>query len=76
MGIPVVTTDCSGMNELLENGKYGVITENNEEALYTGIKKLIESPDKLAYYKEMAAERSRDFSLEKLMQPIESLLLE
>ena len=76
LGIPVVTTDCSGMHELLGNGKYGVITENNEEALYAGIKELIESPAKLAHYKEMAAERSRDFSLDKLMQPIESLLLE
>ena len=76
LGIPVVTTDCSGMHELLGNGKYGVITENNEEALYAGIKELIESPAKLAHYKAMAAERSRDFSLERLMQPIENLLLE
>ena len=32
LGIPVVTTNCAGMNELLENGRYGVISECNDKA--------------------------------------------
>ena len=33
LGLPVVTTDCSGMNELLQGEKYGIITENSEATL-------------------------------------------
>ena len=41
VGTPVITTLCSGMQELLDNGTYGMIVENNEESLYNGLKKLI-----------------------------------
>ena len=46
VGTPVVTTLCSGMTELLgENNEYGIVTENNEDALYEGIKKMLTTPD-------------------------------
>lgn len=76
LGIPVITTNCSGMDELLKGGKCGIITENSEEALYKGLKQLLDNPSQLQYYKEKAIERGKDFSLEKLMEPIEKLLYE
>lgn len=40
VGTPVVSTNCSGAYELLgKNNEYGIVTENNEDALYEGIKK-------------------------------------
>lgn len=42
LGLPVVTTDCSGMNELLQGEKYGIITENSEATLFEGIKQLLD----------------------------------
>lgn len=76
LGIPVITTNCSGMDELLKGGECGIITENSEDALYKGLKQLLDNPIQLQYYKEKAIERGKDFSLEKLMGPIEKLFSE
>lgn len=76
LGIPVITTDCSGMDELLKGGECGIITENSEEALYNGLKQLLDNPTQIQYYKEKAIERGKDFSLKNLMEPIEKLFLE
>ena len=55
VGTPVCTVDVSGMKEMLgENNEYGVVTENSEEALYLGIKRLLDNPALLARYKELA----------------------
>ena len=47
LGIPVISTDCSGPNELLHEGKYGLLVENSEEGLFQGIKILLDDPTKL-----------------------------
>jgi glycosyltransferase involved in cell wall biosynthesis len=76
VGTPVVTTLVSGMKEMLgENNEYGIVTENNEEALYEGIKYLLDNPDKLAYYKEKALERGKTFSTENTVKAVEDMLL-
>ena len=50
------------MEEMLgEHNEWGIVTENNEEALYQGIKDLLCHPDKLAHYKEKAIERGKLF---------------
>ena len=74
LGLPVVTTDCSGMTELLgENNEYGIVTQNDDEALYQGIKQLITDKRLIDYYKEKAQYRSKDFSLQHLMNSIEDI---
>lgn len=74
LGLPVVTTDCSGMNELLQGEKYGIITENSEATLFEGIKQLLDHPEQLSHYKEKVIKRGKEFTLEVLMKPIETLL--
>ena len=76
LGIPVITTNCSGMAELLKNGECGMITENDEQALYDGVKQLLEDDVLLEDYRKKAVERGRDFTIESLMKPIEKLLIE
>lgn len=44
LGVPVITTDCAGMGEILENGRYGRIVENTDEALYLGLKQVLDDP--------------------------------
>lgn len=75
LGLPVITTDCSGMAELLKNGECGVITKNDEEAFYQGLKKLLNDSTLLAHYRKKAIERGKDFTIESLMKPIEALLM-
>ena len=76
LGNPVVTTLCSGMQELLgENNEYGIITENNEDALYEGIKEMLTTPGLLNHYAEKALERGKEFSTEKTTRAVEEMLL-
>lgn len=57
VGTPVITTECSGMRELLgENQEYGVITENNEKDLYIALKELLCNDEKLKEIK-LAAQK-------------------
>lgn len=76
LGTPVCTVEVSGMKEMLgENNEWGIVTDNNETALYEGIKGLLDDPQRLAYYKEKAAERGRWFSTEETVRATEEMLL-
>lgn len=59
LGLPVITTDCAGMYELLGNNEYGIITDNTEEALYYGLLNLLSNRDKFDFYKSQALARSK-----------------
>ncbi|MBQ8813399.1 MAG: glycosyltransferase [Lachnospiraceae bacterium] len=75
VGTPVCTVDVSGMKEMLgENNEWGIVTENSEEALYQGIKRLLDDPKLLAYYKQKATQRGKIFSTENTICAVEEML--
>jgi len=75
VGTPVCTVDVSGMKEMLgENDEYGVVTENSEEALYRGIKQLLDDLALLAYYREKAEERGKTFGTENTVRAVEDMM--
>lgn len=74
LGLPIVTTNCSGMSEILNDGRYGVITENDTDSLYEGVKTFLTNPDFLRLYKRSSQKRGQDFSIDALMPQVESLL--
>lgn len=75
VGTPVCTTEVSGMREMLgENNEWGVVTENNEEALYQAIKRLLDDPALLAHYRGKAKERGKVFSTEKTVRAVEEMM--
>lgn len=61
VGTPVITTLCSGMEELLGDNEYGVITENDADALHSALLEFLNNKEKLSYYKQKALERGRLF---------------
>lgn len=61
LGTPVVTTDCTGMREILGNSEYGLITENSEEGIFEGMKKMLGCTALYSDYKEKAALRGEAF---------------
>lgn len=76
VGTPVCTVEVSGMKEMLgENNEWGIVTDNDEEALYQGIKRLLEDPELLAHYQEKAAQRGKTFSTENTVHAVENMLL-
>ncbi len=66
LGKTVVTTNCSGMDELLGENEYGIITENNDEAFTEGLRKILSNPQLLDEYTKKAQTRGQHFSKEKL----------
>lgn len=74
VGTPVVTTRVSGMEEMLgaENA-YGIITDNNENALYEGIKQMLTEPGLLEQYTKKAEERGKFFSCERTTAAAEEM---
>lgn len=75
LGKPVVTTDCTGMHELLGDSEYGLITGNSEEALHAGLRRMLEDPSLRERYAAKAAVRGRDFFARKLTESTERFLI-
>lgn len=73
LGKPIVTVNCSGMTELLgKNNEYGIVTDNNEEALLEGMKQLMD-PNVFEMYSHKIKERSEFFSQDRAIKRIEEL---
>ena len=69
LGKPIVTTDCSGMNELLGDSEYGMITPNEDNAFYQGIKGMLsKDSNQLQHYSEKSLERGKMFSADYLTE--------
>ena len=45
LGCPVLATDVAGIREQLTHGKTGWIVDNSEDAIYEGLKYLLENPE-------------------------------
>lgn len=74
LGLPVVSTEVSGVREQLGvNCEYGLITENDEIALYNGLKQLLDNKEKFSYYQKMAKIQGKEFQIASLMNGVESL---
>lgn len=75
VGTPVCTTDVSGMKEMLgTNNEYGYIVDNDEKALYEGIKKFIDSYEFYDNYKKQAKLRGEFFSTDNTVNSVEEML--
>lgn len=74
--MPVLTTDCFGMSEILDNGKYGIIVENNEESLYDGIKNVLLNPEIIRKIKSLLRQRTNYFSKKERIMFIDELFMQ
>lgn len=75
VGTPVVTTLCSGMQEMLgENNEYGIVTDNNEDTLYAGVKRILTEEGLLEHYSKQASERGSFFDTKNTTKAVEKML--
>lgn len=56
---PVITTNCGGPADIVDNGRYGILVDNSSEGVYKGMKKVLDNP-------ALSVEYSRD--LDKALQ--------
>ena len=73
----IIATDVSGVTEMLENGKLGLITENSEEGIYHGMKKALINPEHFISYQDNLEHYEMPFNLknsvDKMMEIIDNL---
>ncbi len=75
LGVPVVSTDCSGARELLGvDNEYGIVVENSGEGVYRGMKQMLADPALRAHYAAQAALRGSRFSPEETVRAVEEML--
>lgn len=72
LGKPIVTTDVSGMRELLGDSEYGLIVENDDEAFCKGFSKMMLDDRLREHYCRCVSHRGEQFSSAALTQDTEA----
>ena len=67
LGKPIISTECSGASELLENNKYGLLAKQSDEDLALKMKTFLEDTDLVEYYRQKALEGSEKFNDDKTL---------
>ena len=66
--VPIIATNCSGVKEILGDSAYGIVVENDEEAIYDVIKSAIMNPSLRDYYKKKIIERKNFFDYDSTVR--------
>lgn len=70
----IIATDVSGVREMLENGKLGLMVENSEEGIYSGMKKALENPEFFDEYVRNLNDYEMPFTLENSVKSIRKII--
>lgn len=71
---PIIATNVSGVNEMLLNGELGYVIDNEDEAIYKGMKFFLENPSEAIKYKQKIESKSLPFELDNAVSSIEKYL--
>lgn len=74
VGTPAIATNCSGVSEWLNNGRYGLIMENSTEGILDGMVRVLENPDLLTQFRSRIPEAQQAISFEKGLQDFEKIM--
>lgn len=70
----IIATEVSGVKEMLNNGELGLIVENSEEGIYSGMKKALLNSEYFEKYTDRLKDYEMPFTLENSVQKIISIL--
>lgn len=70
----IIATDVSGVKEMLNNGKLGLIVENSEDGIYEGMKKALENPERFQKYETILENNEMPFNLENSINTIVKII--
>ena len=70
----IIATDVSGVNEMLEDGKLGLIVENSEEGIYEGMKKALQNPEDFKQYEINLKNYEIPFNLKNSVNAITNII--
>ncbi|HCA08505.1 glycosyltransferase [Chryseobacterium sp.] len=71
---PVVSTDVSGIKDLLQDGKLGLIMPNSEDGIYEGMKKFLTDRELVSRYENEIKAADLPFILEKSVAQLQEII--
>ncbi len=71
---PISATDISGIKDLLQDGKLGIITPNSEDGIYDGMKKFLTDKSLSEHYKKEIEQTDLPFVLEKSVKHLQEII--
>lgn len=72
--VPLLTTSVASVNEITDNGKYGIIMDNSEEGIYEGLKKLLKNRELIDEYKLNVSKYSYEDKNNIIIKAVNELL--
>ena len=73
LGVPVVTTNCTGAKEILGESEYGIVSGLDDESLYMALKSILTDEGLYQHYLDKVKERQSFFDKDKRLKEIEDL---
>lgn len=74
LGIPILTTECSGMQEIIEDSYAGLIVPNSQKGLEEGLETILMSSKTFKDLKRNAVKRSQYFSTKSAIKEFEDFI--
>lgn len=74
-GLPVITTDCSGMKDIFGDTACGVICENSDEGLYDALKFVLQHPEEREKMVTSCKKRKQFFDISERLKDFDRLFL-
>lgn len=70
----IIATDVSGVGEMLEEGRLGMMVENSEEGIYQGMKTALQEPELFQKYQEELKDYQMPFNLENSVNALMKII--
>ena len=70
----IIATDVSGVREMLEDGKLGLIVDNSEDGIFEGMKKALRNPESFNQYEQQLKDYKMPFDLVNSVNSIVKIL--
>jgi len=74
LGVPVISTEWSGVYEPFNAPRCSVVVKNSNKALYEGLKEILLNPQKIEAFKNETAFKKQFFTTEHLISEFEKFL--
>lgn len=74
LGLPVVSTKTVGPIELIDNNKYGILVDHDDESIYQGVKRMIDDEQLRLHYHNMSLEKAKIFNIQETMKQVFEIL--
>ena len=70
----IISTNVSGVREMLNDGKLGLIVDNSEDGIYEGMKKALQNPKNFDQYEQRLKDYKMPFDLENSVNSLVKIL--